>query len=69
MMPKKSQTTHTAQPPVMPTKKVYSRAFKLEALRLLKAERSVRVGVKGKRLNYGWDHDYLFRVLLGPSPI
>ena len=39
------------------------------ALNLLKAEKSVRVGVKGKRLNCGWDHDYLFKVLLGPSPI
>ncbi len=39
------------------------------ALNLLKAERSVKVGVKGKRLNCGWDHDYLFKVLLGPSPI
>jgi hypothetical protein len=27
------------------------------------------VGVKGKRLNCGWDHSYLFKVLLGPSPI
>jgi hypothetical protein len=27
------------------------------------------VGVKGKRLNCGWDHDYLFKVLLGPSPV
>jgi len=39
------------------------------ALNLLKAEKSVRVGVKGKRLNCGWDHDYLFKVLLGPLPI
>ena len=39
------------------------------ALNLLKAERSVKVGVKGKRLNCGWDHDYLFKVLLGPTPI
>ncbi len=39
------------------------------ALNLLKAEKSVRVGVKGKRLNCGWDHDYLFKVLLGPSPV
>lgn len=39
------------------------------ALNLLKAEKSVKVGVKGKRLNCGWDHDYLFKVLLGPSPI
>jgi predicted transposase YbfD/YdcC len=39
------------------------------ALNLLKAEKSVKVGVKGKRLNCGWDHDYLFKVLLGPQPI
>lgn len=39
------------------------------ALNLLKAEKSVKVGVKGKRLNCGWDHDYLFKVLLGPLPI
>jgi predicted transposase YbfD/YdcC len=39
------------------------------ALNLLKAEKSVKVGVKGKRLYCGWDHDYLFKVLLGPSPI
>ena len=39
------------------------------ALNLLKAEKSVRVGVKGKRLNCGWDHNYLFKVLLGPNPI
>jgi predicted transposase YbfD/YdcC len=39
------------------------------ALNLLKAEKSVKVGVKGKRLNCGWDHSYLFKVLLGPSPI
>jgi predicted transposase YbfD/YdcC len=39
------------------------------ALNLLKAEKSVKVGVKGKRLNCGWDHSYLFKVLLGLSPI
>jgi len=39
------------------------------ALNLLKAEKAVKVGVKGKRLNCGWDHDYLFKVLLGPLPI
>lgn len=38
------------------------------ALNLLKAEKTVKVGVKGKRLNCGWDHDYLFKVLLGPLP-
>ncbi|MDQ3929182.1 MAG: ISAs1 family transposase [Chloroflexota bacterium] len=39
------------------------------ALNLLKAEKSVKVGIKGKRLNCGWDHDYLFKVLLGPQSI
>lgn len=39
------------------------------ALNLLKAETSVRVGIKGKRLKCGWDHDYLLKVLLGPLPI
>lgn len=39
------------------------------ALNLLKAEKSVKIGVRGKRLNCGWDHDYLFKVLLGPQPI
>jgi len=39
------------------------------ALNLLKSERRVKVGVKGKRLNCGWNHGYLFKVLLGPSPI
>lgn len=38
------------------------------ALNLLKAEKSVKVGVKGKRLNCGWNHAYLFKVLLGPLP-
>jgi len=39
------------------------------ALNLLKGEKSVKVGIKGKRLKCGWDHDYLFKVLLGPQPI
>jgi transposase-like protein len=39
MMPKKSQThpSEPAQPSRMPPKKVYSREFKLETLRLLKS--------------------------------
>ncbi len=40
MMPKKSPSTQTAktvQKPVMPPKKVYTREFKLETLRLLKS--------------------------------
>lgn len=33
------------------------------ALNLLKSESSVKVGIKGKRLKAGWNHDYLLRVL------
>jgi predicted transposase YbfD/YdcC len=33
------------------------------ALNLLKREPSVKIGVKGKRLNAGWDHDYLLRLI------
>ena len=36
------------------------------ALNLLKAERTLRVGIKSKRLNCGWDHNYLLKVLTGP---
>jgi predicted transposase YbfD/YdcC len=39
------------------------------ALNLLKAERTLRVGIKSKRLKCGWSHDYLLKVLLGPQPI
>jgi predicted transposase YbfD/YdcC len=39
------------------------------ALNLLKAERTLRVGIKAKRLKCGWSHDYLLKVLLGPQPI
>ena len=35
------------------------------ALNLLKTEKSAKIGVKEKRLNAGWDHDYLIRVLFG----
>lgn len=33
------------------------------ALNLLKRDRSVKIGIKGKRLNAGWDHDYLLRLI------
>ncbi len=40
----------------------YSRLCRI-ALNLLKRDTSVRVGIKGKRLNAGWDHDYLLRLI------
>ncbi len=39
------------------------------ALNLLKAEKSVKVGVKAKRLKCGWKESYMLKVLLGPTPI
>ena len=33
------------------------------ALNLLKRDTSVKAGIKGKRLNAGWDHDYLLRLI------
>jgi predicted transposase YbfD/YdcC len=33
------------------------------ALNLLKRDKSVKAGIKGKRLNAGWDHDYLLRLI------
>ena len=33
------------------------------ALNLLKSDKTVKVGVKGKRLNAGWDESYLLRLL------
>ncbi|HSZ54891.1 MAG TPA: ISAs1 family transposase, partial [Tepidisphaeraceae bacterium] len=33
------------------------------ALNLLKREASIKAGVKGKRLNAGWDHDYLLKLI------
>ncbi|MCC5830730.1 MAG: ISAs1 family transposase [Phycisphaeraceae bacterium] len=34
------------------------------ALNLLKAEKSVKVGIATRRLNCGWDNDYLLKVLM-----
>jgi predicted transposase YbfD/YdcC len=33
------------------------------ALNLLKRDKTVKLGIKGKRLNAGWDHDYLLRLI------
>lgn len=41
----------------------FSRLCRL-ALNLLKAERSLKIGIANKRLNCGWDHDYLLKVLM-----
>lgn len=35
------------------------------SLNLLKRDKSVKIGIKGKRLNAGWDHDYLLRLIAG----
>jgi len=40
----------------------YSRLCRI-ALNLLKRDKTVKVGIKGKRLNAGWDHDYLLRLI------
>jgi predicted transposase YbfD/YdcC len=37
------------------------------ALNLLKAEKTLKAGIKGKRLYCGWDRDYLLKVLTGPD--
>ena len=42
----------------------YSRLCRL-ALNLLKRDRSVKIGVHGKRLKAGWDEHYLLRLLTG----
>ncbi len=41
---------------------IYSRLCRI-ALNLLKADTSVKLGVKGKRLTAGWDHDYLLKLI------
>ena len=33
------------------------------ALNLLKKDKTVKIGIPGKRLNAGWDHDYLLRLI------
>lgn len=35
------------------------------ALNLLQRERTKKRGIKGKRLNAAWDHDYLLKLLAG----
>lgn len=35
------------------------------ALNLLQRETTLKRGIKGKRLNAGWDHDYLLKILTG----
>jgi hypothetical protein len=35
------------------------------ALNLLKSDKSLKVGVKAKRLRAGWDEPYLLRLLTG----
>lgn len=40
----------------------YSRLCRV-ALNLLKRDRTLKAGIKGKRLNAGWDHDYLLRLI------
>ena len=40
----------------------YSRLCRI-ALNLLKRDASIKAGIKTKRLNAGWDHDYLLRLI------
>ena len=41
----------------------FSRLCRL-GLNLLQAEHTVKAAIAAKRLNCGWDHDYLLKVLL-----
>ena len=40
----------------------YSRLNRI-ALNLLKRDRSIKAGIKGRRPNAGWGHDYLLRLI------
>jgi len=40
----------------------YSRLSRI-ALNLLKREKSIKAGIKGKRLGAGWNHDYLLKLI------
>jgi predicted transposase YbfD/YdcC len=40
----------------------YSRLCRI-ALNLLRRDKSLKIGIKGKRLNAGWDNDYLLRLI------
>ena len=42
----------------------YSRLSRI-ALNLLKQDKGLKAGIKAKRLNAGWDHNYLLRLITG----